>query len=181
MADSVTGLPVFVLADLAVANAGANTVGEIADEDNITLTTPGTNASLSASVGLLATAVTSDGAATDIVVLVDVDGAGITLRATVSAKGMVAGEVFTITEIDSDAQDTDLVITIGAAVQVVRDRWNARAVIAVSDADGDQGDGNERSVYVQLSKNNIWRLGKAKLGGATVLTDATGVDVVVPR
>lgn len=98
MADSVTGIPVFTLADLATASAGANVVGTTTDGD--------------------------------------------------------------------------------AASVVVRSYWNQRAVVAVSDHPADLGDGNERAVFVSESLNDVWRLGKAKLGTAD--GDETGPDIVIP-
>ena len=103
MADSVTGVPVFTLADLRTIGAGANQIGGITDGD------------------------------------------------------------------------TDTV--------VVRDRWNQRAVVAVSDHPADGGDGNERALFVQDSLNNVWRLGRAKLGTAVVNDTAGAVDgrdIVIP-
>lgn len=37
MADSVTGIPVYTMADLAVASAGANVIGEDTDRDSDTV------------------------------------------------------------------------------------------------------------------------------------------------
>ena len=101
MADSITGIPVYLLADLAVASAGANVIGA------------------------------------------DTDG------------------------------DTDSV--------VVRDRWNQYAAVAISDHPADQGDGNERAVFVSKSLNNVWRLASAKLGTVTGSGDGTDGDFVVPE
>ena len=61
---------------------------------------------------------------------------------------------------------------------VVRSAWNQRAAVAVSDHPADNGDGNERAVFVSESHNNIWRLGGAKLG--TVKGTTTGPDIIVP-
>jgi hypothetical protein len=99
MADSVTGIPVFTLAALKTAGAGANQIGAVTDGD------------------------------------------------------------------------TDSV--------VVRDRWNQRAVVAVSDHPADGGDGNERAVFVSESLNNVWRLGNSKLG--SFVGNEDGPDIVVPE
>jgi hypothetical protein len=99
MADSVTSIPVFTLADLKTADAGANVIGSVTDGD--------------------------------------------------------------------------------ADSVVVRDRWNAVATVAVSDAPGDGGDGNDRALYVQKSHNNVWRRQGAQIGTFTGNED--GPYIVVPE
>jgi hypothetical protein len=104
MADSVTGVPVYLLADLATAGAGANVLGADTDRD--------------------------------------------------------------------------------AASVVVRDRWNQRAVVAVSDHPADGGDGNERALFVSEGLNHPWILGGAKLGTYDVNDTAgavDGTDIVIPE
>lgn len=180
MSDSVSGVPVFTLADLAVASAGVNSVGPVSDADTLTITTPGTNASLSAGE-FIATGVVHSGSGTGGTVFVTVDGAGIVLFARlVGVTGLADTDTITIDEIDSDANDTDCVLTVDDASDiVVRSRWNSRAVVAVVDHDADDGDGNERAYFVSDSMNNVWRLGRAKLGGETGNED--GPQIVIPQ
>jgi hypothetical protein len=52
------------------------------------------------------------------------------------------------------------------AGEVVRDRWNQRATVIVSDMDS--------SYFVSDSLHNVWRQGHAKLGG--VPGDGNGAD-----
>ena len=53
----------------------------------------------------------------------------------------------------------------------LRDRWNQRATVKVSDA----GD----AIFVNDSMLNVWRRGHSKLGTAT--GDETGPDYVIPQ
>lgn len=53
----------------------------------------------------------------------------------------------------------------------VRDRWNQRAVVQVTDADD--------ALFVSHSLHNVWRRGNAKLGTAT--GNETGPDYVIPQ
>ena len=99
MADSVTGVPVFLLADLKTIGAGANALGNVADSDTDTVQ--------------------------------------------------------------------------------VRDRWNKAAAVAVSDAPGDLGDGNERVIYTSKSLNNVWVRQGAKIG--TFQGTDAGPSIVVPE
>lgn len=99
MADSVTGAPVFTLASLKTASAGANVIGGTTDAD--------------------------------------------------------------------------------VASVVVRDRWNQVAVVAVSDAPGDGGDGLERAYYVSKSLNNVWRRQNATIG--TFDGNEDGPHFVIPE
>ena len=76
--------------------------------------------------------------------------------------------------------------TVGNAVggEVVRDRWNQRAIVIATNhpADNPGADPDtDRAYFVSHSLHNIWRLGNAKLGNATVLEDVTGVDIVIPQ
>jgi hypothetical protein len=181
MSDSVTGVPVYVLANLSVASTVANQVGVVSDADTFTITTPGTNASV-VSQTVVATTVVHSGAATGGVITVTVGVSGeVTAVTCVDVEGLVAADTITISAIDSDAMDTNCVLTVDQAPKAVRDRWNQRAVIAVSDAAGDGGDGAARAYFVSKSLNSPWIRGGAKLGNAIILTDGTGVDVVVPR
>jgi hypothetical protein len=59
----------------------------------------------------------------------------------------------------------------GAGASYVRDRWNQRASVIVSDAGS--------SVFTSDSLFNVWRRGHAKLGTATGFED--GPDYVIPQ
>ena len=61
----------------------------------------------------------------------------------------------------------------------VRDRWNQRAVVRVTDHPADSA--ADPAYFVNHSLHNVWRLGNAKLGTATVLEDVSGVDIVIPQ
>jgi hypothetical protein len=179
MADSVTGVPVYVLADLKVANQGANAVGESVDNEEFTITTPGTNATKVSAAGLLATSFTTSGSGVGGTVVVTVGVSGEVTKAIFSGgSGYVATDTITIDEIDDDAMDTDCVLTIDT-IQALRSRWNSRAAVAVSDHPADGGDGNERTIFVSDSLNNVWRAGRAKLGGQTGNED--GPQIVIPE
>jgi len=54
----------------------------------------------------------------------------------------------------------------------VRDRWNQRAVVTVTDA-------APQAEFVSHSLHNVWRRGNAKLGTAT--GNETGPDYVIPQ
>ncbi len=90
--------------------------------------------------------------------------------------------VFTLSRLKTIGADANVIGAVtdadGDSV-VVRDRWNARAAVAVSDSPADGGDGGERAIYVQESLNNVWRLGRAKLGGQA--GDEDGPQIVVPE
>ena len=62
---------------------------------------------------------------------------------------------------------------------VVRDRWNQVAVVAVSDAPGDGGDGTERAVFVSKALNNVWRRQNATIG--TFDGNEDGPHLVIPE
>ena len=72
--------------------------------------------------------------------------------------------------------------SVGVAIggEWVRDRWNQRATVRVTDHPADDG-ANEHALFTNHSLHNVWRLGNAKLGNATVTDDVTGVDIVIPQ
>ena len=178
MADSVTGIPVFTLADLKVASTGPNTVGTVIDNDDLTITTAGTNAS-AVSQTVAATGIATSGAATGITVTITVGVSGECTSAVVSGEGFTAADTVTVSAINGDAMDTNTVLTVDAVTGVVRDKWNGVAVVAVSDHPADGGDGNERAVFVSKSLNNVWRLGKATQGSFDGNED--GPNIVIPE
>ena len=69
--------------------------------------------------------------------------------------------------------------------EMVRDRWNQRATVIVTDHPADPGSGpdSERALFTNRSLHNAWRLGNAKLGTAIVNDsggDVDGQDIVIP-
>ena len=67
-----------------------------------------------------------------------------------------------------------------AGGDVVRDRWNQRAVVRVTNHPADNGV-DDPALFVSDSLHNVWRLGHAKLG--TAKGDglgAAGSDFVIP-
>ena len=68
-----------------------------------------------------------------------------------------------------------------AGGDVVRDRWNQRATVRVTDHPADNGV-DDPALFVSDSLHNVWRLGHAKLG--TAVGDgngAAGSDWVIPQ
>ena len=59
--------------------------------------------------------------------------------------------------------------------EFVRDRWNQRASVLVTDAQP------VAAIFTNHSLHNVWRKGNAKLGNAIVNDDVTGVDIVIPQ
>tara|TARA_R110000851_G_scaffold27751_4_gene77839 strand:- start:647 stop:934 length:288 start_codon:yes stop_codon:yes gene_type:complete len=94
------------------------------------------------------------------------------------ADSVTGVKVFTLAQLKTIGAGANVIGDTGID-GVVRDRWNARAVVAVSDHPADGGDGNERAIFVQNSLNNVWRLGGAKRGGQT--GDKSGPQVVIPE
>ena len=79
----------------------------------------------------------------------------------------------------------DPVNQVGVLVggEMVRDRWNQRATVIVTDHPADDP-GGERAYFVSKSLHNAWILGKAKLGTATVNDTGgavDGQDIVIPQ
>jgi hypothetical protein len=185
MADSVTGVPVFTTGQLTVADYGANGVGEAVDGESFTLTTPGTNASLVSVSNQKVTAFVTSGSGVGGTVLVDLGVSGeVTAASFIGGSGYVATDTITVSEVAGDAMDTNAVLTIDAVQGNVRDRWNQRAVVAVSDHPADGGDAADRAYFVSEYLNGPWRLGGAKLGTATTNDTAgavDGQDIVIPE
>jgi len=164
MADSVTGVPVFTVVDLQTTTKGANQLGGINDAGTLTITTPGTNASL-VSQTALATTVVHSGSGTGGTILVTVGAAGeVTKVDLANVTGLQVADTITISAIDSDVMDTNCVLTVAELPVVVRDRWNSTATVIVSDAPGDLGDGNERVHYVSKTLGAPWLRQNAKPG-----------------
>lgn len=64
----------------------------------------------------------------------------------------------------------------GVGGEFVRDRWNQRATVMVTDHPS-----GVDVPYTNHSLHNVWRLGNAKLGTAIVNEDVDGVDIVIPQ
>lgn len=82
-----------------------------------------------------------------------------------------------LADIDSDVNSVG--ITVGG--EVVRDRWNQRAIVRVTDHPADV-DVDTPALFVNHSLHNVWRLGNAKLG--TAVGDGNGAaqsDFVIPQ
>ncbi len=81
------------------------------------------------------------------------------------------------------ADITNDVNLVGVEVggEVVRDRWNQRATVRVTDHPADNGP-EDPALFVNHNLHNVWRLGNAKLGG--VAGDGNGAadsDWVIPQ
>ena len=61
----------------------------------------------------------------------------------------------------------------------VRDRWNQRATVRVTDHPVDTA--ATPAYFTNHSMHNVWRLGNSKLGTAIVNEDVDGVDIVIPQ
>ena len=79
------------------------------------------------------------------------------------------------------ADASDDVNSLGTPIsgEWVRDRWNQRATVRVTDHPADSAD--DPAYFTSHSLLNVWRLGNAKLGTAIVTDAVDGRDIVIPQ